>query len=169
MVDPSEELTRVFESSIKNAKTLRHEYLTLEHFLFSMLECDDFYKMLKDYGANVDYLKSSLDHYLKDKCEDLKVAEDVDKYKPKKTATVERTLNRAFTQVLFNGRPNIELEDVLLSMLSEKKSYAYYYLEESGVAKEEFADFGPQKQKKRLKKKRSATVHKKLCINLPII
>lgn len=141
MVDPSEELTRVFESSIKNAKTLRHEYLTLEHFLFAMLECDDFYKMLKDYGANVDYLKSSLDHYLKDKCEDLKVAEGVDKYKPKKTATVERTLNRAFTQVLFNGRPNIELEDVLLSMLSEKKSYAYYYLEESGVAKEEFSDF----------------------------
>lgn len=84
MVDPSQELTKVFESSLKNAKSLRHEYLTLEHFLFAMLEMEDFYKMLKEYGANVDYLKSSLDHYLKDKCSDLKVADDVEKYKPKK-------------------------------------------------------------------------------------
>lgn len=152
MVDPSQELTKVFESSLKNAKSLRHEYLTLEHFLFAMLEMEDFYKMLKEYGSNVEFLKSSLDHYLKDKCNDLKVADDVEKYKPKKTATVERTLNRAFTQVLFNGRPDIELEDVLLSMLSEKKSYAYYYLEESGIAKEEFADFLSSETEGRIEK-----------------
>ena len=152
MVDPSQELTKVFESSLKNAKSLRHEYLTLEHFLFAMLEMEDFYKMLKEYGANVEYLKSSLDHYLKDKCNDLKVAGDVEKYKPKKTATVERTLNRAFTQVLFNGRPDIELEDVLLSMLSEKKSYAYYYLEESGIEREEFADFLSSETEERIER-----------------
>ncbi len=43
------------------------------------------------------------------------------KFKPKKTATVERVLNRAFTQVLFAGRQHIDLTDVLLSMLSEKE------------------------------------------------
>ena len=141
MVDPSEELTKVFELSLEHAKSLRHEYLTLEHVLFAMLESENFYKMLKEYGANTEYLKTSISHYLKEKCKDLKVADDVGKYKPKKTTTVERTLNRAFTQVLFNGRTNIELGDVLLSMLSEKKSYAFYYLEQAGVLREEFAEF----------------------------
>ena len=43
------------------------------------------------------------------------------KYKPKKTVSVERVLNRAFTQVLFSGRTNIDLTDVFLSLLSETK------------------------------------------------
>ena len=34
------------------------------------------------------------------------------KIKPKKTHTVERVLNRAFTQVLFAGRNTIDLTDV---------------------------------------------------------
>ena len=141
MVDPSEELQSVFEKSLKDARKLQHEYLTLEHLLFAMMCSENFYNLMKGYGAEVDYLKNSLEHYLKEKCEDLKIDEDTTKFKPKKTSTVERTLNRAFTQVLFAGRAEIELSDVLLSMLSEKNSYAYYYLEEAGVVKDTFADY----------------------------
>ena len=63
------------------------------------------------------------------------------KYKPKKTATVERCLNRAFTQTLFNGRSHIELSDVMLSIISEKKSHAAYYCEQAGIEKEKFAAY----------------------------
>ena len=48
------------------------------------------------------------------------------KYKPKKTQSVERVLNRSFTQVLFQGRNSIEITDVFISILHEKKSYAFY-------------------------------------------
>jgi ATP-dependent Clp protease ATP-binding subunit ClpA len=139
MVEPSNELQLVFEKSIKDARKLRHEYVTLEHLLFSMLCSENFFKIMKGYGADVDFIKNNLEHYLKEKCEDL-VIEDT-KFKPKKTQTVERVLNRAFTQVLFAGRANIELVDVLMSMLSEKKSYAYYYLERGGVDKDSFAEY----------------------------
>jgi len=141
MVDPSEELQAVFEKSLKDARKLQHEYLTLEHLLFAMMCSENFYNLMKGYGAEVDFLKNSLEHYLKEKCDDLKIEQDTTKFKPKKTTTVERTLNRAFTQVLFNGRSHIELSDVLLSILSEQKSYAYYYLEEAGVVKDTFADY----------------------------
>ena len=50
-------------------------------------------------------------------------------------------LNRAFTQVLFSGRSNIDLTDVFLSLLSESKSWAYYYIMESGINKEKFQDY----------------------------
>ena len=50
-------------------------------------------------------------------------------------------LNRAFTQTLFSGRQQIELTDVFLSMMSEKKSWSYYYIAKANISKEKFADF----------------------------
>ena len=139
MVEPSKELQQVFDKSIRDAKKLQHEFVTLEHLLFSMMCSAGFCKLLKGYGADVDYIKSNLEHHLKTNCEDL--VTDLAKYKPKKTQAVERVLNRAFTQVLFAGRPNIELSDVLLSILHEKKSMANYYLEKGAVKKESFAEY----------------------------
>ena len=139
MVEPSKELQLVFDKAIKDAQKLQHEYVTLEHLLFSMMCSENFYNILKGYGADVDFIKANLEHYLKNNLEDIKV--DVTKFKPKKTQTVERVLNRAFTQVLFAGRNNIELCDVAMSMLSEKKSHAHYFLEQGGVTKEQFADY----------------------------
>lgn len=139
MVEPSETLQLVFDKAIKDAKKLQHEYVTLEHLLFSMLCEENFYNVVKGFGADPDYLKTNLEHYLTNKLDEIKI-EDA-KYKPKKTQTVERVLNRAFTQVLFSGRPQIELTDVLLSILSEKKSMANYYLEQAGVTKEKFVEY----------------------------
>jgi len=139
MVEPSKELALVFDKALADAKKLQHEYVTIEHLLFSMLCSDTFYGTLKGFGADVDYIKSNLEHHLKDKCDEIKV--DVKKYKPKKTQAVERVLNRAFTQVLFAGRQTIELSDVMLSVMSEKKSVANYYLEQGGINREQFADY----------------------------
>jgi ATP-dependent Clp protease ATP-binding subunit ClpA len=139
MVEPSEELQLVFEKSIKDARKLQHEYVTVEHLLFAMMCSDSFFKLMSGYGADVDYLKSNLEHYLKNNLDEIKTEET--KYKPKKTQSVERVLNRAFTQVLFAGRAEIELNDVLLSMMSEKKSHAAYFIEKAGVDKDTFADY----------------------------
>jgi len=139
MVEPSEELQLVFEKSFKDAKKLQHEYLTLEHLLFAMTCEENFVTILKGFGADVDYLKSNLEHHLKQNCDELKV--DSTKHKPKKTQSVERVLNRAFTQVLFAGRSEISLSDVLISILNEKKSISVYYLDKAGVEKEKFSEY----------------------------
>ena len=139
MVEPTEELQLVFEKSIKDARRLQHEYVTIEHLLFAMLCEEGFATLVTGFGIDPTYIKSNLENHLKTKCQDLIINET--KFKPKKTHTVERVLNRAFTQVLFAGRSHIELSDVLLSMLSEKKTIAYYYLEQAGVEKEKFADY----------------------------
>src|SRR5210317_534417 len=138
MVEPSKDLQLVFDKSIKDAQKLKHEYLTLEHLMFSMM-CDEiFYNIIKGFGADADYIKTNLEHFLKNNCKDLIVPQKV---KPKKTQAVERVLNRAFTQTLFAGRSKIDLTDVVLSIMSEKKSHANYYLEQAGVNKEQFADY----------------------------
>ena len=139
MVEPSKELQLVFDKAIKDAKKLQHEYVTIEHLLFAMMCSTNFFNLLKGFGADVDFLKSNLEHYLKNNLEEIKIADT--KYKPKKTQAVERVLNRAFTQTLFAGRSEIDLSDILLSVLSEKKSYATYYCEKAGIAKEPFSDY----------------------------
>ena len=139
MVEPSKELQLVFDKSIKDAQKLQHEYITLEHLLYAMFCEENFVNVTTMFGADVDYIKANLEHHLKTQCNDITIEEN--KFKPKKTATVERVLNRAFTQVLFAGRQHIDLTDVLLSMLSEKKSIAAYYLEKGSISKEKFADF----------------------------
>jgi len=138
MVEPSKDLQLVFDKSIKDAQKLKHEYLTLEHLLFSMMCDETFYNIVKGFGGDAEYVKSNLEHYLKNSCNDLIVGT---KTKPKKTQAVERVLNRAFTQTLFAGRSTIDLTDVVLSIMSEKKSHANYYLEQAGLNKEQFADY----------------------------
>jgi len=139
MVEPSKDLQLVFDKSIRDAKKLGHEFVTLEHLLFAMMCSENFYNLCKGFGADVDFLKSNLEHHVKNDMNEIRIEDP--KHKPKKTQTVERVLNRAFTQVLFAGRPNIELSDVALSMLHEKKTHAHYFLEKAGISKASFAEY----------------------------
>ena len=139
MVEPSEELQLIFEKAIDVSRKLKHEYLTIEHLLFAMLCEDSFTNCIQGYGADPEYIKKNLEHYLKTKCDEIISA--VEGVKPRKTQTVERVLNRAFTQVLFNGRQRIEPTDVFLAMMSEKRSWANYYIGQANIEKEKFADY----------------------------
>ena len=139
MVEPSKELQLVFDKAIKDAKNLKHEYVTLEHLVYAIFCEENFCQYVSSFGANIDYIKSNIELYLKNDLNDIKV--ETKKYKPKKTSTVERVLNRAFTQVLFAGRVEIELTDLTLAILHEKKSIATYYLEKGGIDKASFSAY----------------------------
>ena len=139
MVEPSADLQVVFDKAIRDAQKLKHEYVTIEHLMFAMLCEEKFFNQLKSFNADVEYFKANLEHHLKTSLEEITL--DTKKFKPRKTQGVERVLNRAFTQVLFAGRSNIELADVLLSILNEKKSIAQYLAGKSGIHKDEYAAF----------------------------
>ena len=139
MVEPSGELQMVFDKAIDVAKKLNHEYITLEHLCFAMLCEESFSKCVSGFGADTDYIRKNLEHYLKNKLTEIVIPEGVTK--PKKTQAVERALNRAFTQVLFNGRQKIECTDVFLAIMSEKKSFAFYYIQQANIDKDKFADY----------------------------
>jgi ATP-dependent Clp protease ATP-binding subunit ClpA len=139
MVEPSDNLQAVFEKALDTAKKLHHEYLTIEHILCAMLMEDSFSESIKGFGADAEGLKKELLDYLQNKCQEITVPDVV--IKPKKTQAVERVLNRAFTQVLFNGRQRIEPSDVFLAMMGEKRSWVYYYVAKANIDKDKFADY----------------------------
>ena len=136
MIEPSDRLQSIFENAIEVAKKLKHEYITIEHLVFSIVSDSSTAELIKSYGADVDFIKTNLDHYLKNNLYDIKSTQDT--LRPKKTNSIERVLNRCFTQVLFSGRQRIEVVDVIISVLSEKNSFSFYFLTKAGIVKDKF-------------------------------
>ncbi len=139
MLEPNSDLEQMFERAVAVATKHQHEYITLEHFLYSMITDDKFKALLKDFGAEVDQLKKNLEKFIRDDLVEIKT--DKTEYRPKKTNTVERMLNRAFTQVLFGGRTVIEPIDCFISIFSEKKSFANFFLRKAKIEKDKFIEF----------------------------
>jgi ATP-dependent Clp protease ATP-binding subunit ClpA len=138
MLEPNSDLEHIFERAVQVAMSHKHEYITLEHFLYGLLTDEKFSKKLSDFGSDTKQLKDEITEYISNELTSITLAEG---QKPKKTNSMERMLNRAFTQVLFGGRSTIEPVDCFLSMFSEKKSYAVYILRKAKIDKDKFLDF----------------------------
>jgi ATP-dependent Clp protease ATP-binding subunit ClpA len=123
MIEPSQNLQSIFEHAVTTARSLEHEYITIEHIVYSIVCDTEAYAMMENFGANASYIKTNLEHYLKNNLNEIvKPGEE----KPKKTNSVERVLNRCFTQVLFSGRQRMEVADIIVSVLAEKNSFSFY-------------------------------------------
>ena len=137
-MEPDKNLERIFEHVVQIANEKDHEYITLEHFLYSMLCNDSFAEILKSFGTDVEKLKHDVDSYITNDLTDI-VNSEVEK--PKKTNAVDRMLNRAFAQVLFSGRTVIEPTDCFISLLQEKTSHAFYFIGKAKIDKDAFITF----------------------------
>jgi ATP-dependent Clp protease ATP-binding subunit ClpA len=142
MIEPSQNLQNIFEQAVSIAKDHRHNYVTIEHIVLAIMKDDESYSIIKGFGADPDFIKSNLEHYVKNNLKDIE--SDGQDSRPKKTNSVERVLNRCFTQVLFSGRQKMEVADVIISVLSEKNSFGFYFLSKGGVTKEKFVKYFQQ-------------------------
>lgn len=138
MLQPNRDLEQIFESAVSLANEHDHEYVTLEHFLYGMVTNEGFSKILTGFGADVKSLIVDLEKYI---TEDLKEIVNTNTDRPKKTNTVDRVLNRAFTQALFAGRQIIEPVDCFISMFAEKKTYANFFIKKANIDKDKFLNF----------------------------
>jgi ATP-dependent Clp protease ATP-binding subunit ClpA len=123
MLQTNPEIDHIIAEATQLAKNLSHEYVTLEHVFLSLVRFDPFRDLLIQFGADADGLEAELEAYLL-QATNLIVAD----IEPKKTHSLERVFNRAFTQVLFSSRKQIELMDLFLSIHAENNSYAHYFM-----------------------------------------
>ena len=132
MADRIEDLVgRAVDMATEN----KHEYVTLEHLLYSLLQEEEVIKLISDIEVDVSELNASVGIHIKDDKKDITLSDE--HVVPQKTQSLERVFHRAFTQVIFSGRKILEPKDLLISIMSEKESYACYFLLENGVNKDE--------------------------------
>mgnify|MGYP003124162834 CR=1 FL=1 len=139
MLEANEGLEDIFENAVKEAEKRRHEYVTIEHVLLSLIKDKSIGTVLHDFKIQVGALIKDVEDYLDTKCKDI-VAKGKEPMTPRKTASLERLMNRAFTQALFQGRQDVSSIDILISIFSEKKSYAAFFLKKHQVNKQDLLD-----------------------------
>jgi ATP-dependent Clp protease ATP-binding subunit ClpA len=139
VLQPNKDLENIFERAVNLASKYEHEFITLEHFLHSLVSDKKFCEVLDSYGADTEDLKKNLESHIVNNLKDIIVPGITEK--PKKTNSIDRMLNRAFTQVLFSGRNMIEPLDCFISLFAEKKSHATYFMKMAKIDKDKFIDF----------------------------
>jgi ATP-dependent Clp protease ATP-binding subunit ClpA len=139
MLEANEGLENIFENAVKEAEKRRHEYVTIEHVLLSLIKDQHIGTVLHEFKVNVGALIKDVEDYLDTKCNDI-IAKGSEPMTPRKTASLERLMNRAFTQALFQGRQDVSSVDILISIFSEKKSYAAFFLKKHQVNKQDLID-----------------------------
>lgn len=156
-------INEILEKAFRFALNKEHEYVTLEHLTIVLLENKDLQDYFGSIGISTQPIIEDIINFLNG--QHYLVVSGLTK--PRKTQTLERAFNRAFTQAIFNGRAGIAPQDMLLSILSEKNSHACYYLAQHGVTKETFLDLLSKVNKAGTKTASMAEkVLNEFCINL---
>ena len=162
-MEDNQAINEILEKAFRLALNKEHEYVTLEHLTIILLENKDLQDYFGSIGISTQPIIEDIINFLNG--QNYLVVSGLTK--PRKTQTLERAFNRAFTQAIFNGRAGIAPQDMLLSILSEKNSHACYYLAQHGITKETFLDLLSKVNKAGTKTASMAEkVLNEFCINL---
>ncbi len=140
MIESTDDLEQIFEQAVKEAETRRHEYVTIEHLLLALIKNKDIGTTLHELKVSVGALIRDTETYLDTGVKDILVKDPKKTVTPRKTASLERLMNRAFTQALFQGRQDLKPIDILISIFAEKRSYSAFLLKKHNVNKDDITD-----------------------------
>ena len=169
MIQANPEIELIIAAAGDNAKRFKHEYVTLEHLLYAIVNYKPFGDLLRNFGTNVDQMLSDVDEY--NNRPSTGNAIDDDDHQPKKTHALERVFNRALTQVLFSGRNHMQVMDLFLSLTGEQNSHAGYFITRYGIDRAKFIEYYNENYKegssrKNATKQRATEVLKEYCDDL---
>ena len=138
MLESNPEIEEIIAAATVSATSKNHEYVTLEHLLLAIVKHAPFNNVITSFGCEVDLMIADIDQYLDKQTYLISSSYDI---VPKKTKSLERIFNRAFTQVLFSGRRHMQVVDLYLSMLSEDYSHAKHFLIKYGLDRKKIIDY----------------------------
>ncbi len=118
--------------AISMAQENRHEFVTVEHLLYSILDIDSVRYLVEQCGGDVAKLKESLDSWLERNIPTLVEGEELD---TQPGIGFQRVLRRAILHVQNSGNESVEGPNVLISILGERDSHAVFFLNEQKVTR----------------------------------
>jgi ATP-dependent Clp protease ATP-binding subunit ClpA len=116
------------------ARSARHEFITVEHLLLSLLDNASAVEVLRACSANIDTLRQELRKFIKENTPIFPGQEEVD---TQPTLGFQRVIQRAIMHVS-SGNSNkntVTGANVLVAMYGEKDSHAVYFLQQQGISR----------------------------------
>ncbi len=145
-----QEVQSVVDSAVREAILRRHEYITVEHLLYSILQHETGSTIIRNCGGDVDRLLKELLRFFSEKVPEFPVnlswqsvpsspetandsqTEDIS---PIQTLGFRRVLERAVNQVVSSGREDLDIGDLLAGIFLEQDSDAVYMLKKQGITR----------------------------------
>jgi ATP-dependent Clp protease ATP-binding subunit ClpA len=128
----TKELEETLGIAVDEAVKRRHEYVTLEHLLYALLEDRTARDVLLNCGADLEKLASSLDEYFSNVLEIL--PENV-QLMPELTSTFQGIIQYAMLQAESSGSRAVDGGNILAALFQTEQSYAVYLLQQQGVTR----------------------------------
>ena len=128
----SKELSATLGFAVKEAKRRRHEYVSIEHILFAILNDSTGLEIIENCGGDVDNLLDSLESFFEEKIERIPEGND---YVLQQTIGFQRVIQRAVNHARSAEKQEVAVADVLASIFLEKDSHAEYFLSSEGVTR----------------------------------
>jgi ATP-dependent Clp protease ATP-binding subunit ClpA len=128
----SESLEKTLHNALKAAAERHHEYATLEHLLFALIDDAHASEVMRACGVALLDLQAAVVKYLDTELESLKVDGNSD---PSPTSGFQRVVQRAILHVQSSGKDEVTGANVLVALFSERESYAVYFLQQQDLTR----------------------------------
>jgi len=134
----SGDLEYCLNEAFRRARDSRHEFMTVEHLLLSLLEVPAVVEILKSCGADIDKLRRELSQFIE---ETTPLVDDEDDQEVQPTLGFQRVLQRAVFHVQSSGKKEVTPMNVLVAVFGEKQSHAVYLLGLQDVTRLDIVNF----------------------------
>ncbi|MEK7434790.1 MAG: ATP-dependent Clp protease ATP-binding subunit ClpA [Cyanobacteriota bacterium] len=129
----SKELQETLKKAYEEAKKLRHEYITLEHILYSLTFDKTASNILINCAVDVKILRKKLEKFLKESI--TPISPEINEISPLYTLGVQRVLQLAAIHIQSSGKDKVTSKEMLVSLFREKESHAVFFLSEQKVTR----------------------------------
>ena len=133
------ELEQTLNDAFKEARVKRHEFMTVEHLLLSLLDNDAALSVLNACGSDITKLRKDLLEFV-DSTTPL-IQEHDDERETQPTLGFQRVLQRAVFHVQSSGKSEVTGANVLVAIFSEQESQAVYFLKQQNIARIDVVNF----------------------------
>ena len=128
----SKDLSATLGFAVREAKKRRHEYVSIEHILFAIINDTSGMEIVESCGGSIDNLVTALEGFFEDKIEHIPEGDD---YVLQQTIGFQRVIQRAVNHARSAEKNEVAVGDVLASIFLEKDSHAEYFLSEEGITR----------------------------------
>uniref|UniRef100_UPI0030CA2ED7 ATP-dependent Clp protease ATP-binding subunit ClpA n=1 Tax=Pseudoalteromonas nigrifaciens TaxID=28109 RepID=UPI0030CA2ED7 len=135
----NKDLELTLNSAFREARTRRHEFMTVEHLLLALLDNPSAGEALSACAVNVAELKTELLEFINETTPVIPDLEEERETQP--TLGFQRVLQRAVFHVQSSGKNEVTGVNVLVAIFSEQESQAVYLLKKHDISRLDIVNF----------------------------
>lgn len=135
----STELEVTLNMAFKDARQKRHELMSVEHLLLSLLDNTSAVSVLGACGADIEKLRAELEEFLEATTPLIPQNENDRETQP--TLGFQRVLQRSVFHVQSSGKKEVDGANVLVAIFSEQESHAVFLLNQQDVNRIDIVNF----------------------------